>query len=282
MFVLSAFLFGGIIGSFLNVVALRLHTGRSLNGRSHCMSCGTQLRGHELVPIVSYLIQRGRCRTCRAHITPQYVCVEVMTATLFAALAYVYQGDLFALAIYMVAAAALVVIAVYDIRHTVIPDEMVWVLVLCAALLAGRTLLTDSSGWIPVAFAAAAAAAASGAFASMWLMSRGRWIGLGDAKVIAPLGFILGPIGTFSFIVLAFWIGSLYVGIVALARVVVRRVIHKRFSIPRYTMQSEVPFGPFLIAGFFAVLIFHVDILATIQSVADAATLKMYTWFFAG
>lgn len=275
-----AFVLGCIIGSFLNVVILRLHTGRSLNGRSHCMSCGTQLRAYELIPILSYLMQRGRCRTCTAAIASRYVVVEAATGILFGLLAYTYPSDIVMLTLYGIVASVLVVITVYDIRHTVIPDEMVWILFLCAGGFAARTLFLDPTTGESLLYALAATILASGIFAFLWFISRGRWIGLGDAKLIAPLGFFLGPTGTFSFIILGFWIATAYVGVVTLMRTVLTKVIHKRFSLPRYTMRSEVPFGPFLIIGFFTVLIFHVDILTSIQSIADATTLALYAWFF--
>lgn len=244
------------------------------------MSCGTQLRTYELIPVLSYLVQRGRCRSCSAHIAPRYVVVETLTGVLFALLAYAYPTDMVTLALYAVVTATLVVIAVYDIRHTVIPDEMVWVLVLCASGFAARALFLDPAHWHSLVYSLGAALLAAGIFGFLWLVSGGRWIGLGDAKLIAPLGFLLSPVGTFSFVILAFWIATIYVAGIAAIRLVMRKVIHKRFSLPRYTMQSEVPFGPFLITGFFAVLMFHVDILASIQSVADTATLAMYAWFF--
>lgn len=275
-----AFVLGCIIGSFLNVVILRLHTGRSLNGRSHCMSCGVQLGALELIPVFSYLAQRGRCRSCSAHIARRYIAVEVMTGILFALIAYATK-DAFLTGLYMVLAATLVVVAVYDMRHTVIPNEMVWILMIAAVWYVARAYMLEPASGPSLAYAIAASLGAASFFGFLWLISRGRWIGLGDAKLIAPLGLFVGPVGTLSFIILAFWIATAYVGVVAATRSLAARVIHKRFSLPRYTMRSEVPFGPFLIAGFFAVLIFHVDILASIQSVADAATLKIYAWFFA-
>src|SRR5687767_1490780 len=90
------FLFGSIIGSFLNVVSLRFKEGQFLfarkviGGRSHCPHCGTMLRPHELIPIISFLIQRGRCRTCHAPISFQYPFVELVSGLLAVIVPYYF------------------------------------------------------------------------------------------------------------------------------------------------------------------------------------------------
>src|SRR3989344_8703593 len=116
--------FGLIVGSFLNVVILR-HGVRSLGGRSGCMSCGAQLQWYDMVPVFSWLALGGKCRACRAHISPQYPLVEAVTAILFALIGAT-SLLLLQKILGCVILALLVAITVYDIRHTIIPDLWVW------------------------------------------------------------------------------------------------------------------------------------------------------------
>jgi len=131
-FVIELFLltlFGAIIGSFLNVVILRHNTGKSLAGRSGCMMCNAQLQWFELVPIISYVCQVGRCTTCRGKISRQYPIVEVVTAGLFALVwwfARIHTIPYSVVPLLLVAMAIVVILAVYDYRHMILPDVYVW------------------------------------------------------------------------------------------------------------------------------------------------------------
>ena len=274
MHIFFVFLFGSIIGSFLNVVILRLHTGRSLNGRSHCMSCGTQLPTRDLFPLISYLALQGRCFLCTSRISSRYFLVEALTGALFALIALQFFTTPFLWALFSIVAAILVVVFVYDLRHTIIPNELTIMLTVCAGAYISYQYMQGVRS--ELAYSVAAALSASLIFASLWFFSKGRWIGLGDAKLMFPLALFLGTSGALSFIVLAFWIGTVYVGVIALTQTLAKRLIHNHFSLPQYTMRSEVPFGPFLIAGFLIVLLGHVDILILIQSFADATTRLVY------
>ncbi|MEN9560740.1 MAG: type 4 prepilin-like protein leader peptide-processing enzyme, partial [Candidatus Parcubacteria bacterium] len=115
--------FGLIIGSFLNVFILRKGV-RSLAGRSACMSCGRTILWQDLIPVVSWIFLRGKCRHCGSAISPQYPLVEIVTGVLFALIgAAPFPIGLFQRVLFCVLAALLVAIAVYDMRHTIIPDE---------------------------------------------------------------------------------------------------------------------------------------------------------------
>ena len=256
------FLLGAIIGSFLNVVIYRLHTGKSANGRSHCLSCGGVLRWFELVPLISYLALRGSCRRCASHIPLRYFLVELLTAGMFVFLFHLFRYDLILFGLNAVIASILIVIAVYDLRHMVIPDETVVALSGVALV----TLLYLSQFYIaPLSFLGAhilAGLAGAAFFAFFWIVSKGRWMGLGDAKLALPLCVLLGPWGTLSAIVFAFWIGA---GI-SLALIIVQAVLragktHLIFLPTTLRMKSEVPFAPFLILGFLSVHLFHVNII---------------------
>lgn len=235
---------GAIIGSFLNVVALRLRTGVGVRGRSMCMSCGKALAWYELVPVASFVAQRGRCRGCRARISWQYPLVEAGVALSFA-LAYARYGLGWELLLVLAAISVLVVITVYDARHKIIPDGCVWLfdaltlaLALTVHLPAGPHLWTILAGPLLAA-----------PFALLWLVSRGRWIGLGDAKLLLGIGWLLGLNGGANAVILACWTGAA-VGIVWM--------FAKHHGWKR---GAEIPFGPFLILGTLLVLLFGLHVV---------------------
>lgn len=265
---IATFIFGTIIGSFLNVVIYRLHTGKSLNGRSHCLSCGTHLMWYELFPIWSYIVLRARCRTCAAYIPSRYLIIELLTGILFVAVLKIFNADAILLILNFALVSVLVTILAYDVRHTIIPDE----LTLMAGIIAVLMLMHRISGSLAMSVATAAEGiiaglCASGFFAFLWYVSEGKWVGFGDAKLAFPLGIIVGMGGIFSMIAFSFWIGAA-IGILLL---IVQRVLGRwKTRLPYFhrtlTMKSEVPFAPFLIAGFLLVQFLHIDVLLTIQN----------------
>jgi leader peptidase (prepilin peptidase)/N-methyltransferase len=270
---LSFFVLGTIIGSFLNVVIYRFNTGKSLSGRSHCLSCSTRLSWYELVPIFSYLAQRGTCRNCGAHITPRYLYVELLTGLLFLFTAQEFLFDPVLLLLNLGIVSLLVVILMYDILHTIIPDELVVYLfaitvVYCLWDPSTQTVGLPSSR---ILFDALLGGIILAAFlGGLWLVSHGRWIGLGDAKLAFPLGLILGAWESISMLMLAFWIGA----VVSVSILVVQKMLLKQvpqrgllFCGRRLTMRSEVPFAPFLLCAFFLVHLFSLDAFAIINRV---------------
>ena len=269
------FILGAIVGSFLNVVAYRLGSGRSMSGRSHCTSCEAQLRWYELVPMFSYLVQRGRCRKCAASIAVRYLVVEVVTALLFtiAASLFLYDPVLLALALGVIS--LLVVIGVYDARHTVIPDVLVFYLFIISIVYVswdsiGQTIMLPG---IETLFGGIVSAMF---FFVLWYFSNGRWMGLGDAKLAFPLGLMLGIWGSISMLILSFWIGAVVsVGLLCLQKIhtyllgtrLSRGQRHLLFLPATLTIKSEVPFAPFLIAAFFLVFFWHVSAFSFLDTI---------------
>lgn len=259
--VIVAFIGGLIIGSFLNVVTIRFNTGTSLSGRSGCMSCRATLVWYELLPVVSFFVQRGRCLSCGSRISHQYWVVELATAFLFALIAlqsWSVTAMLFAACITSI----LVAIAVYDIRHTIIPDGFVYLFGLTALLLHAPFVLTLT---LPVAFFYSIEVFVSGIAVAaplffLWCISRGDWMGLGDVKLALGIGWALGVAGGFTALVLAFVSGAV-IGVTLLVLPQVIRRLALSAPLRQFTMKSEVPFAPFLILGFFLVFFFSVDIL---------------------
>lgn len=256
-------LLGLLVGSFLNVVIYRLHTGRSLGGRSHCMSCGSHLLWWQLIPVLSFVLLRARCFFCTARISLRYVSVEVLTGLLFGITAVcISDGVLRILSLLLMS--LLVVIFIYDIVHMIIPDECVWAIG-GIALLMGVYRFIYPFEWESLAFHALGAAVGFFFFATLWFVSKGRWIGLGDAKLALPFGFILSFPGILSCIIFSFWIGALCsVFLMVLQRIGRRGQFRIPFLRKRLTIKSEIPFAPFLIAGFLLVYFFSVDVFSLV------------------
>lgn len=262
----TAFGFGVIIGSFLNVVIYRFHTGKSLSGSSHCLTCQTDLHWYELLPLLSYLGLQGRCRTCSAVIPSRYFWVELVTGLLFALVVLMLPVWYWPIALVLVA--VLVVVAVYDLYHMVIPSFFVLLLLVLAVMNSALDFWLRNN-YLNVAEALLAGVLSYGFFAFLWYVSKGRWIGYGDAKLALPLGFIVGLSGSFSMVVLSFWIGSaISLTLIAYGRIKQKRgQAALRFLVEPLTMKSEVPFAPFLIIAFLLVYLFGVDVLSLISYV---------------
>lgn len=255
-----AFMFGVIIGSFLNVVIYRFHTGKSLSGNSHCLSCQTPLRFYELFPLLSYLGLRGRCRSCSALIPSRYFWVELVTGLLFVTVVNV-MADVYLWPLLLLLMATLVVVSVYDLAHFVIPNSLVWFLSGIAALYGGYFVYLTHD-YLMIVWNLLAAGIAFLFFWGLWWYSGGRWIGFGDAKLAVPLAFMVGLAGIFSMLTLAFWIGTIISLIIILwQRYLKRGQLAFRFRGRPLTIKSEVPFAPFLILGFLTVFLFGVDVL---------------------
>ena len=223
-----AFLLGLAAGSFVNVLIHRLPRGRSIvSPPSACPHCGHRLAPRDLVPLVSFLRTRGRCRYCAASISLQYPLVEAGCAAGFAGLwlAFGRPGPWVAYATLM---ALLVALAAIDLRHRTLPNALT-----LPGLATG--LLFAAAGWT-VGLRAAVAGALVGALAvvALALASRGG-VGMGDAKLLAMIGAYLGPWVAAGALV---W-GSLAGTIVGIGLVLARKV----------GLREPVPFGPFLALG---------------------------------
>jgi prepilin signal peptidase PulO-like enzyme (type II secretory pathway) len=260
------FIFGTIIGSFLNVVIYRLGSGFGFSGRSKCLSCGKTLRASMLIPLLSYLWQRGRCAYCRTRISPQYPLVEFATGALFVMVLLVNSPALVSLDIHAIVLvlldllvwSVLVAITVYDLKHKIIPDR----LALLFTLFAGFALLLKlrwgilPEHYIPIFDAVpkwidiAAAPLFALPFAALWFFSGGRAMGLGDAKLIWGIGWFLGFAKGLSAVILSFWI--------AFIPSLILLLLPKK----SFTMKSEIPFAPYLVLGTLVVYYFGIDLLS--------------------
>lgn len=242
---------GLIIGSFANVFILRYRTGRSLNGRSACASCGKKLAWYELIPVVSYLIQRGRCSECESRVSIQYPVVELVFGVLFALSAHVaFANSAMFIAIphlmYLwIACFLLISIAVYDIKHLIIPNGMLYALF---ALIFIWHVGNAYAGDISIGLTFLAGPLTALPLFLLWFLSNGRWMGFGDVKFALAMGWMLGIVGGLSAFVFAVWAGAL----VSLAVIGISRLVSRRSGL---TMKSMIPFGPFLVAATLFVLL---------------------------
>jgi len=214
------------------------------------MSCQNQLSWYELIPLLSFLALAGRCKSCKTKISAQYPLVEFITGLVFAGLFLKFQDVFLGHALvfsitysfYAVIFSLLIVIGAYDLKHKIIPDTL--------SLLGGVLALTGMFFFVnfsnsstpffyphlPSILEFLSGPIIALPFALLWLISRGRWMGLGDAKLALPLGWLLGLAGAFSAVVLAFWIGAI-IGVVLI------------LASRNYKMKSEIPFAPYLILG---------------------------------
>lgn len=270
------FLFGSAVGSFLNVVAFRYNPDafvlnkKSIGGRSRCRACGHELRWFELIPIISYLVQFGRCRDCHTNISPQYPIVELLTGLIFVFVPkfffvsnllptpYVLLSSILWILVFL----TLLLLSLIDFRMNIIPDEANAFLVIAGIALV--LLNAGNFGLIEGSFTGAYASI-FGVRENIWLnhlfgalvgimffgllviLTRGRGMGMGDVKLAGALGAVFGwpDIGLIT--ALSFIIGS-FVGIGAI-------LLRKK------GMKSTLPFGPFLAVGSLIVFFFGAELM---------------------
>jgi len=238
------FVLGTIVGSFLNVIIFRYNTGRSfVTGRSKCFSCGKTLHWYELLPLFSYLMLGGKCLGCNSKISGQYFVVELLTAVIFSGL-FLKFGLTPLLPLYLVIASLLITMSVYDLKHKIIPDGMVYTFI---ALSIGMLFLTHPISELlsfPISLDLLAGPILFAFFAFFWLISKGKWMGFGDAKLATGVGFLLGFSGGAYAIILAFWIGA----VVSLTLILLQKIKIAKFKL---SFKSEIPFAPFIILAIF-------------------------------
>lgn len=236
-------LLGLFVGSFLNVVIYRVPRGESVvRPRSHCPGCGTQLAERDNVPVLSWMILRGRCRTCGESISIRYPLVEALTALGFASLAW-HFGLVWALPAFLYLGAVGIALAAIDIDTHRLPDAIVKPSYAVATVLLGgaAALDRDAAALARVALGGMAL----GAFYLLLAFVNPRGMGWGDVKLSGVLGMYLGWLSWGSVLVGGF-LGFLLGGLIGSALMLVGRAGRK----------SKIPFGPFMIAGVFLAVFF--------------------------
>ncbi len=238
-----AFTFGAVLGSFGNVLILRLPAGKTLGGRSRCPHCGATVKAWQLIPILNFFLLRGKCGVCRHPISWQYPLVELASGLLFV---FVLHREFTVPALTILTALSLwllLLIAVSDGRTGLIPDALSIPFILCAFL---RAIVWVSAGvwsWPALLMLVfPGALIAGGFFAFQWIISRGRWVGSGDILLATGIGFLLtDPAQVILALGLAYVLGA------AVAVVLLARGIKER--------GGRLAFGPFLALGAFIVFV---------------------------
>jgi leader peptidase (prepilin peptidase) / N-methyltransferase len=221
--------FGATIGSFLNVVAYRLPRSQSLvHPGSACPSCGTAIKAYDNVPVLGWLWLRGRCRSCRALISPRYPIIEATTAALAVAVV-VTKHSAADIVLGLVLVAVLVPIALIDFEHRIIPNKITLPAAIAAVAIGAALDLRGVSEQL-------IAGAAAGGFLLAFALAYPRGMGMGDVKLAAVLGLFLG-----RSVSVAILVGVLTATVVG-AGVMARMGVEKG-------RKTAVPFGPFLALG---------------------------------
>lgn len=220
------FLYGIIIGSFLNVCIYRIPVGESISKqRSHCMSCGYQLRWYDLVPLFSWLMLGGKCRKCKAPISPQYPIIEAMNGVLYLLIFFV-NGFSLESVLYCLMASALLALSVIDFRTYEIPFGFnVFITVLGVIRVA-----TDLENWSEYIIGFFAVSAV---LELLLVVSKGRAIGGGDVKLMAACGILIG----WRLILIAFFVGCILGSVIHIIRMKLSNAEH------------VLAMGPYLSAG---------------------------------
>lgn len=228
-------LLGLVVGSFLTVVVHRVPREESVVApRSRCPSCGAEIRAIDNIPLVSYLLLRGRCRHCGRRISPAYPLIELGTAGLFAATALSFE-DTWTAGILAPFLALMLALGIIDARHRIVPNRVTYpavalftLSIVVASLLGGGVAPVD--GLLGLLLYAAPL------FLIALAVPRG--MGMGDVKLAALIGLVLGAVGL-RYVAVAAALGIVGGGVGALAAMAVLRLGRK----------EHIPFGPFLAAG---------------------------------
>jgi len=249
--IIACALFGLLVGSFLNVCIHRLPQQASVTWpASHCTSCRRPLSWFENVPVLSWLVLRGRCRTCRASISVMYPLVELTTAVVFAGGAIVY-GLSALLVVRLVFACALIVLFAIDLRHRILPN----VITLPGIAVGFFASWFLPPGWLSSLLGVLAGGGILLGIAEAYRRVRGQeGLGMGDVKMLAMIGAFLGlPLMVLTLVVASFTGSVVGIGLMASGR---------------GDMQAALPFGTFLAVG------------ALVAAVAGDPILSWYLAFY--
>lgn len=246
---LSLFILGLIFGSFVNAWVWR--TGKDISiakGRSMCPHCKHELASQDLIPLFSYIGLKGKCRYCHKAISKQYPLVEFAMGVLFALLYLVLNPSsvygLVQFAILLFASVLLVAASVYDAKYMELPEKFMLPAVALGLLSLG--LKGYQNSWSSLAGQLVGLAVIVLLYTALWFFSKGKWLGAGDIRIAAIMGLFLAPAQLIVGLFAAYLIGAIY-GVYVLRNAKSKKGI-------------RVPFGPFLIIGFYIGLLWGAQI----------------------
>jgi leader peptidase (prepilin peptidase) / N-methyltransferase len=226
---------GLIVGSFLTVVVHRIPRGESVvRPRSRCPRCGAEIRAVDNIPVVSWLLLRGRCRRCGARVSVEYPLTEAATASLFSAASATHR-DAFVAALIALFLAAMLAVALIDARWRIVPNRIVYPSLVLG--LAGLVVGQLAGAPVDVLSGLIGLAAYAGPLLLIALVVP-RGMGMGDVKLAALIGLVLGALGL-SYVAVAAGVGIILGGVGALTAL----------AVMGYGRREHIPFGPFLAGG---------------------------------
>ena len=226
-------LLGLCVGSFCNVLIFRLPKGEEfVKTPSHCMACGHRLRWYELIPVASWLMQGGKCRSCGEKLSAQYPIVEALNGGAWLLAAWLFRGDAVRAVLYSALFSLLTVVAVIDWRTFEIPNGVN----LAILLLGVVQLVADRRNW---ALYLIVMCSVSLLFLLLWFITHGNGLGMGDVKLMAAAGLLLG----WPRILLAMILGSVSGAIIHTIRM-------------SRGAGRKLAFGPYLSAGIWVAALF--------------------------
>ncbi len=246
-----ALLLGAVFGSFANAVAWRLHTGRTLGGRSMCPKCKVTLGPTDLIPIISWTVLKGKCRSCQGRISWHYPAAEVAGAILFSISFYrfdVVHGSVAQFVFEMAVLILLLIFVFMDLRWKELPLELM--LIGTGAIMVAQLAVFHVYGiWLISGMFISAVF-----FGAQWILSKGKWIGTGDIFLTL---FLAAAVGGWSSVLLGIYFSYLFGGVVA-AILLLARVIKR---------GDTLPFAPFLAVGFLSAWWFGEGVLMMVRNV---------------
>jgi len=267
MLVIAIILFvvGLALGSFVNALVWRVHEQSKkkksdkrlsvINGRSMCVHCKHLLAWYDLIPLLSWLWLRGRCRHCKKSISAQYPVVELLAGLVFAG-SYLFwpdtvhlQGQWLLLSAWLISSVGLLALAVYDVRWMLLPNRILYPTL--AAAFAGRLAYLaayQDKKFHGLIMWVLSIVISSGFFFALFMISKGRWIGYGDVRLGLITGTLLAdPQKSLAMLFLASLLGSL--------------VMTPALASKHKTLASRLPFGPFLITATAILVVFGDSLL---------------------
>ena len=250
MFYILIFILGLSVGSFLNVIICRLETKETIiSNRSYCPQCRAILKWYDLIPVLSFLLQKRRCRYCKKKISWQYPVVEIATACLFL-LIFNLQFSIFNLIYYFIIISFLIIIFTYDLKHYLIPNRIIYPAIIIAGIFNFQFLISNQFSIFK--FSILSALGASSFFLALVLVSKGKWMGLGDVKLAFLMGLILG----WPNILLALFLSFLSGAVIGIGLIIFGK---KGF-------KSQIPFGPFLAGSTILVMFYNLYLINSAQT----------------
>lgn len=249
MLILFLFIIGAAMGSFAYATTWRLKNERNFTSeRSECEYCHHMLAAKDLVPILSWLWLKGKCRYCSAKIGIGHIIVEITLGLLFVISYWLWPSNITTVAdwvnfgFWLIYLVFIAILFIYDLKWKLLPDKIVFPLIAIGALGTVTICLLQQQNWHLLLNAAEGVGVFAGFLGLLYLVSGGRWIGLGDVKLAIFMGLVLGmPNAVLGLI------GSFYVGAIVTAPLLFAKKLNAK---------SQVPFGPFLLTSFTLVFFF--------------------------